>query len=458
MSKNQSGEMKKAPASAAGKKPPTKKQEGNEKQCKTDCPIHVTNRTKINPYRIFISYSHEDNDLAESLITHLKGLGLFPITDREIRIGEAFSEEIRDMIECAHVFMPLVTESANDRLWVQQEIGYATALHVPVYPLMIVDQIKGMHEHIQGINIASDKAQDPKAVEALIRERLTYDTVEDLVQRAQRRPKTGRYACARYWVERQEILATLTEAALKEGCKLKSNATEKVDTHFWRLRQRTRFGSFSIPDANTSSPAWSVRDHDRYQTPYERHLLRWERKAMEDYMKCFGCDMIISPMEKEKAESGRGQQTPVDSSKHLGRAFRLRLLIDFIHTYRNNDKLRVVIPEQEERISGNLFIVGDWFATEAVLPRDQGAMYDRTMFTRHAPSVLNMIAHFDQDFKDSRPRNDKGHETVKLEALEKLREHYNTMIEKLADKQKETLDSVCQELGVKEPSEISGKK
>lgn len=458
MPQPQQNKRKQPPAGAAGKKPPTKKQEGNEKQCKTDCPIHVTNRTKINPYRIFISYSHDDNELAGSLITHLKGLGLFPITDREIRIGEAFSEEIRDMIECAHVFMPLVTESANDRLWVQQEIGYATALHVPVYPLMVVDQIKGMHEHIQGINIASDKAQDLDAVKELIRERLIYENVEDLVQRAQRRPKTGRYACAMYWVERQETLATLTEAALKEGCKLKNSATEKVDAHFWRLRQYTPFGSFSIPDANTSSRAWSVRDYDRYQTPYERHLLRWERKAMEDYMNCFGCDMIISPLQGDKPQDEPDCDDPTIISRRLGRAFRLRLLIDFIHAHCDNDKLRVVIPEHEERISGSLFIVGDWFAAEAVLPRDPSATYDRTMFTRHAPTVLNMIAHFDQNFKDSHPKDDKDHETVKLEALDKLCEHYTTMYDKLAPEQKNTLDSVCQELGVKEPSEISGKK
>lgn len=106
-----------------------------------------------HPYRVFISYSHKDQDLARRLKEHLLSEGLFPITDHEIRVGEAFSEEIREMIECAHVFMPLVTVNANKRLWVQQEIGYAAALHVPVCPVAVGNLPSGMAEHIQGMHV-----------------------------------------------------------------------------------------------------------------------------------------------------------------------------------------------------------------------------------------------------------------------------------------------------------------
>lgn len=415
-----------------------------------ECLVSHMDDTKKKPYRIFISYSHEDKDLAGRLISHLKALSLFPITDREIRIGEAFSEEIRDMIECAHVFMPLVTEKSNERLWVQQEIGYATAVHVPLYPITIVKELKGMHEHIQGIYISQAEAEDTGKVPQIIEERLTYATVDDLVRRARLRPRIGRYACAMFWIERQEILATLTEGALKEGCTLKKSKTADVDPNVWRLRHHTRFGSFTIPDANASSQTWSVRDFDRYQTQYERQLLRRERRAMEDYMKCFGCDMIIRPMKVEPKAAGKENDDSAFNRTHsLGTAFRLSLLIDFISEHMDDDRLNVVIPEQENSITGNLIIVGDWFATEAVLPRNVGATYDRTMFTRHAPTVLNMIARFEQDFQDSLPKGPDAREVAKQQALDKLNRYLDIVKTHLDEKQTEKLETACRELGVK---------
>jgi hypothetical protein len=378
-----------------------------------------------HPYRVFISYSHKDQNLAGRLTKHLRSQGLFPITDHEIRVGEAFSEEIREMIECAHVFMPLVTENANERLWVQQEIGHAAALHVPVCPVAIGDLPSGMAEHIQGIHIADadGKRLTDDGLMDIIEQRLKYEMIDDLVRRARLRPRQGRYDCALYWTDRQELLVTLTEAAYRGGCKLVKNQrrSEDLDRGVWRLRQCTAFGSFSIPNAGVNSPDWFARDQDRYRSQHERRLLRRERQAMETYAKCFGCDLILDPriVDKKKVDADSTGSNCVtkpiapgkqDASRDVSEerfrfkyaadrtALRIRLMMEFIKDHMKDDRVRVVIPATPGQITTNLIIVGDWFASEAVVPHI--GSYERTMFTRHAPTVLNMIARFNQDFDD----------------------------------------------------------
>ena len=314
--------------------------------------------------------------------------------------------------------MPLVTASANERLWVQQEIGYAAALHVPVCPIAIGKLPSGMAEHIQGIHITDSGGEGAGLDETMgvIASRLSYAMVDDLVRRARLR-RQGRCDSAIYWNERQELLVALAEAAGRSGCKLiqSRGASQEWDGRVSRLRQSAAFGSFSIPDVGVDSPDWGIRDPNRYRTRQERRLLRRERQAMEAYAHCFGCDLILDPRigggsavtdASHAASAGAGEALAVSADQELRfkhspvrTALRLKLLIDFIQTHQDNDRVRVVIPQRRGGITTNLTIVGDWFAAEAVVPY-HGAGYERTMFTRHAPTVLNMIDSFDQDFRD----------------------------------------------------------
>jgi len=375
-------------------------------------------KKKIHPYRVFISYSHQDQALAKALKEHLLAAELFPIMDYDIRVGEAFSEEIREMIECAHVFMPLVTANANERLWVQQEIGYAAAMHVPVCPIAIGDLPAGMAEHIQGIHIAEvkKKPRTDKEIMAIVAPRLTYAMLDDLVRRACRRHRQGRYDCALNWTDRQELLATLTEAAYRSGCRMVRDHEElnkpgqepspALDRGAWRLRQCAAFGSFSIPDANVSSELWEKRDPQRYLSHFERRLLRQERRQMEKFAQCFGCDLILDPRIDNKlntvVNSDASNQASVQfKHSNAQTALRIELIQQFITSHQDNDRIRVVIPKPLGTITTNLYVVGDWFAAEAVVPLYTKSGYERTIFTRHAPTVLNMIERFDQDFEDA---------------------------------------------------------
>lgn len=367
--------------------------------CSGKCP---KSKPLLIPYRIFISYSHQDSALALKLKRLLSQQGLVPITDHEIRIGESFSTEIRDMIECSHVFMPLVTKNSNRRLWVQQEIGYAAALHVPILPIAIGNLPPGMAEQIQGIHIRDIAVEETEKLLATIRKRMTFKMIDDLVQSSRRRPRQGRYYCAFEWADREELLANLTDAASRDGCSLAKQLgakTSRFNSKVWKLRLCASFGSFSIPDMDINSEQWRVRDPNRYRTTHERQLLRRERQVMERYASCFGGDIIFNPMVLVK-EAGH---KPELRFKHGPEQtlIRLQLIRDFIEKHKHRDDFRIVMPPDGLPLTTNLTVVGDWFACEATIPYySDTSGYELTTFTRHAPSVLNIMARFDQMFAD----------------------------------------------------------
>ena len=96
------------------------------------------------PYRVFICYSRRDGSLEKKLRDYLKKIGAEPMSDVDIPSGVPFPEEIRTKIGYAHVFIPLLTEESSRRPWVNQEIGYATALGVPRIPLALGKLPEGM--------------------------------------------------------------------------------------------------------------------------------------------------------------------------------------------------------------------------------------------------------------------------------------------------------------------------
>jgi len=63
----------------------------------------------MHPYRVFISYSHQDRDKAELVRAHLARLGACPMADVDLLASTRFSEEIRRRISHAHVFVSILT-------------------------------------------------------------------------------------------------------------------------------------------------------------------------------------------------------------------------------------------------------------------------------------------------------------------------------------------------------------
>ncbi|MBU0609590.1 MAG: toll/interleukin-1 receptor domain-containing protein [Armatimonadetes bacterium] len=111
----------------------------------------------MHPYRVFVSYSRDDLELARRLVDILGRAGLTPIWDQDIELGSAFSEAIRNTISHADVFMPLLTEQYVTRPWLRQEIGHAMDLGIPVLPIAVGDvQLPWLLIDRQALHVRAD--------------------------------------------------------------------------------------------------------------------------------------------------------------------------------------------------------------------------------------------------------------------------------------------------------------
>ncbi len=76
------------------------------------------------PY-VFMSYSHEDKELAYPELQRLHGLGYRIWYDKRIALGTEWRKEIADAIEGCAVFLVFLSPDAVKSKWVQREIHHA---------------------------------------------------------------------------------------------------------------------------------------------------------------------------------------------------------------------------------------------------------------------------------------------------------------------------------------------
>jgi hypothetical protein len=317
------------------------------------------------PYRVFLSYSHADGDLAHKVYTVLKKLKLDPVMDRHITAGTPFTEAIKGMISRAHIFMPILTASAKSRPWVHQEIGYATALRVPVLPLAVGKVPGQMIAQLQAVPVKENPA--PKDLRHAL-EPICYRKVV-LSEPA---PPNACQEVADWPETRTELMAQSAMRVIALG-------------HHDKVRQRAALTSFCLPDADLGDEVWRLRDGDVQRSKYLHHLQREERRALELHARRAGCDLIIDP------------EVTLKVYGDAARRVRLQCLVDFLKSCPAG-KVRAVVASPHT-IGGNLTIVGDWFTAESMAPRP-GEGYRQTLFIWHAPSVLRQIERFDDEFKD----------------------------------------------------------
>ena len=78
----------------------------------------------------------------------------------------------------------------------------------------------------------------------------------------------------------------------------------------------------------------------------------------------------------------------------VARLARLHTLVEFLGS--SDDRVQVVLSPQARE--GSLTIVGDWFMAESLVPRP-GEGYRQTVFSWHAPTVLDSLKRFDRQFE-----------------------------------------------------------
>lgn len=315
-------------------------------------------------YRAFISYSHDDLGIVRKLAEHLRETGVFPMWDQNFVYGCGFHEQIKTFIAHAHVFVPVITSTSVSRGWVQQEIGYAMALGIPVIPIA-VDRLPGeMLQQLHAIQL------EPEKEDEILIEKLKIGVFDNLVGRY-RDPSLALHRCAEYPEDRSMMMAEYAQSILDLG-------------QSGNVRQLGGLSSFHIPDKLENDEDWTTRYLNQTRSLHHRRLLRQERITLGEHAKRSGCKIIVNP------------DIPYDDFIREARIVRLQYLRNFL----NDDKTypEVLVAFDQAMIAPmSQTLVGDWFYAESIAaPTGQG--YIQTIFTRHAPSMLKRQELFDERF------------------------------------------------------------
>lgn len=103
---------------------------------------------------IFISYSDFDKDKVDLIVKELEGnTKFFPIVIASNRAAlKPLAQKVADGIINAKVILPILTTNSIPTQWINQEIGFATALNKRIMPIVesgLIDKLKGfIHKQI----------------------------------------------------------------------------------------------------------------------------------------------------------------------------------------------------------------------------------------------------------------------------------------------------------------------
>lgn len=88
-------------------------------------------------YDIFISYSHRDSQLANSLYSKFNTAGLRCfLAEKDIAAADKWENKIRDVLRASQRILLLITPNSKDSHWVVAEAGAAWALDKPLIPVL----------------------------------------------------------------------------------------------------------------------------------------------------------------------------------------------------------------------------------------------------------------------------------------------------------------------------------
>lgn len=333
--------------------------------------------------RVFISYSHQDFKLVERLVSILEQEGIMVLWTQKLAGGTGYTEKLKIFIEHAHIFMPVITKSSSARGWVHQEIGYAIALHVPVFPVTIGKLIPvGMLEFIHAIHLSDD--------DQILKEQIGYNTLSALLK--------------------EEVLPAFYQRAAKveDRAALMKSYADKVNSlkKYGVVRQKGGLSSFHIPNKRIEHQDWIERYIPHSRGLNHKELQLGERKALQQHADKEGCKLIIKP------------QYAIEGKSFVAARTRIKAMIDFLDTM-PDDKVVIAIQTQKTSIE-SLTMVGDWFLAESVSFKD-GDGFTNTFFTRNASEIATRILLFDEELDELLKQLGWAAENSRVKTIERLK-------------------------------------
>lgn len=356
-------------------------------------------------YRVFVSYSHDWSEMAQEIVGHLRdALQLDAYCDSSLQPGAPFTDEIKEQIARAHVFLPLLTKNIRKRPWVNQEIGYALGLRVPVLPVALGRLPGGMAQSLQAIDIPkhcrwSDDDRSRRRVRrkagltAALAQLLPRERIERLVERGREQPSAN--------FEWADSLELRTEMIVRGARWVRSRSGPAM------IRQVAVLSSFSLPDKPPEHKIWDEIEGQDASCDYGRRLLAQERQILDEHACHAGCRLLLFPwLNRESASPQRTQariKVLIEGLKKIDAApaegEKLVAIIEPSPLPTEDDaKAAELSAKKAGRNARNLLIIGDWFAAESAV-RLPGTGYQQTIATWHAGTVWNWLEEFDARFE-----------------------------------------------------------
>jgi hypothetical protein len=208
--------------------------------------------------RVFISYAHDDWELAGRIAAHLEAQDMMALWDKNFTYGHGFHDQIKVFISYAHIFLPIITKASSSHGWVHQEIGYAMALNVPVLPVTVGKLPDGMLQGLHAICL-EDTGSD-------FRGSLQTSVIRGALS-GQDDFKQALYRCADETEERAAMLRDYANEIRRIG-------------YSDVVRQSGALTSFHIPNRIPAHPVWKERYGGRDLGEYRSKRQGEERQAL----------------------------------------------------------------------------------------------------------------------------------------------------------------------------------
>lgn len=128
---------------------------------------------------VFISYSRQDEALAHLISYILTKSGIQCSVDRNLTTARPFDIGLKEALAKCDIVLLLLTRSSIKSAWVNQEVGYASALGKRIWPVAMEQELspEGMISTLQTYSLADWSAPD-RTIDALV-EALRSESEDD---------------------------------------------------------------------------------------------------------------------------------------------------------------------------------------------------------------------------------------------------------------------------------------